>query len=59
MKIEAPEDAFIEQVMAHAHEIALDVKLDGNSRNGVISSHATDMGSKTLLGIESAFVNTT
>lgn len=55
---EAPEDAFIEKVVAHVHEVALDVELNAESRLGIVLGSAGDVGGEALLGIEGALADT-
>lgn len=54
---EAPENAHKEKVVAHAHEITLDVELDAEGGLGVVLGDAADVGGETLLGVERAFVD--
>lgn len=59
LSFETPEDASIEEVVVEAHEIALNVELDGESLASVVFGDLADMMGKTFLSIEGAFADAT
>lgn len=57
LAVETPTDAFVEFAVVEAHEVALDVEFDDESRAGVIFRGATDVGGEALLAEEGAFTD--
>lgn len=57
LTVESPKYAFIEEIMAHAHEITLDVELYAKSGFAVVFGNAANVGSEALLSIKSTFVD--
>lgn len=53
--VQSPENAFVELFMIQAHEIPLDVKLDGVGGDGVILCNLTEVMGEAFLAIERAF----
>lgn len=59
LTLEAPKDAFIKEIVTHAHKVALDVEFDTKGGLSVIVGDTTDVGGETLLSVKSAFVDAT
>jgi len=59
LPLEAPEDAFVEEIVIEAHEIALNVKFDGEGLASVVFGSLTDVVGETFLAIKRAFADAT
>lgn len=57
LAFESPEDAFVEEIVIQAHEIALDVEFDGKSLAGVVFGDLANVVSEAFLAVKCAFAD--